>query len=50
MTPAVYVAEDGLIWHQWKGGPWSCEGVMCQHKGMPGHEGGSGYVGRGAPV
>jgi hypothetical protein len=21
MTPAVYVAEDGLIWHQWDGRP-----------------------------
>jgi hypothetical protein len=21
MAPAAYVAEDGLIWHQWKGKP-----------------------------
>jgi len=21
MAPAAYVAEDGLVWHQWKGMP-----------------------------
>jgi hypothetical protein len=21
MAPAEYIAEDGLIWHQWKGSP-----------------------------
>jgi hypothetical protein len=25
MAPAAYVAEDGLIRHQWEGGPWSWE-------------------------
>jgi hypothetical protein len=24
----AYVAEDGLVWHQRRGGPWSYEGLM----------------------
>jgi hypothetical protein len=41
MAPATYVAEDGLIGHQWKErssmrGPWSCEGSLPQPRGMSG--------------
>ena len=46
MAPAAYVAEDGLVGHQWGGGgPWSGEGAMHQCKGIPGPESGSGWVG-----
>ena len=34
MDPVVFVAEDGLIRHQRERGPWSCEGLMPQHRGM----------------
>lgn len=36
MTPAAYVAEDGLIR---KGDPWLSEGSMSQFRGMPGRWG-----------
>jgi hypothetical protein len=32
----AYVAENGLIGHQWEEIPWSCEGSMPQFRGMPG--------------
>jgi hypothetical protein len=28
MAPAAYVAEDGLVGHHGRRGPWSCEGLM----------------------
>ena len=36
MAPAPYVAEDGLVGHQWEERPWSCEGSTPQYRGMPG--------------
>jgi hypothetical protein len=33
---AAYVAEDGLVSHQWERCPWPCEGYMPQYRGMPG--------------
>jgi hypothetical protein len=33
---AIHVAEDGLVSHQWRRGPWSREGSMPQYRGMPG--------------
>jgi hypothetical protein len=44
MALAAYVAEDGLIGHQWRRGTWSCEGFMPQYRGMPGPESRSGWV------
>jgi hypothetical protein len=41
----AYVAEDGLVTHQWRRSPWSCEGSMPQYRGMPGPRSGSGWVG-----
>jgi hypothetical protein len=46
MALAAYVAEDGLISHQWRRGPWSCEGSMPQYRGMPGLGSRSGQVGK----
>jgi hypothetical protein len=35
MAPAAYVAEDYLIWHQWKGRTsWSCGGSITQRRVM----------------
>ena len=45
MALAAYVAEDGLVSHQWRRGPWSCEGSMPQYKEVPGPGSGSGWVG-----
>jgi hypothetical protein len=46
MTPAAYVAEDGLVRHQWKERPLVlCEGLMPQYRGGWG----SGGVGGRAP-
>jgi hypothetical protein len=28
MAPAACVAEDGLVMHRWRKGPWSCEGSI----------------------
>jgi len=36
MTPAAYVAEDGLVRHQWEERPWSCEGSMPHCRRMLG--------------
>jgi hypothetical protein len=43
MSPAAYVAEDGLIGHQCEERP--CQGSMSQYRGMPGPGNGSGWVG-----
>jgi hypothetical protein len=46
MALAAYVAEDGLIGHQWEEGLyWSCENSMPQYRGMhvPGSR--NGWVG-----
>jgi hypothetical protein len=45
MALAAYVAEDGLVWHQWEGKPWVLEGLMPQRRGMIGRWGRSGWVG-----
>jgi hypothetical protein len=45
MAPAPYVAEDGLVGHQWEESPWSCEGSMPQCRRIPGPESRSGRVG-----
>jgi hypothetical protein len=47
---AAYVAEDGLVGHQWEERPWSCEGSMLQYRGMPGPGSGSGWVGEQGEV
>jgi hypothetical protein len=33
MSLAAYVAEDGLIGHHWRRGPWSCKDYMPQYSG-----------------
>ena len=46
MSLAVYLAEDGLVGHQWEERPVkSCEGSMPQYRRMPGPGSGSGWVG-----
>jgi hypothetical protein len=45
MAPAAYVAEDGLVGHQWKERPLVLEGLMPQCRGMPGPGSRSGWVG-----
>ena len=45
MALAVYVAEDGLVGHQWEERPWSCEGSRPQYRGMPGPGMGVGGLG-----
>ena len=45
MALTAYVAEDGLVSHQWERCPWSCEGYMPQCRGMPVPGSGSGWVG-----
>jgi hypothetical protein len=42
---AVYVAEHGLLGHQWEEGRRSCEGSMFQYRGMPGPGMGVGRLG-----
>ena len=44
MASDAYVAEDGLVDHQWEETPWSYEGSMPQCRGMPGPGSGSGWV------
>jgi hypothetical protein len=46
MAPAVYVAEDGLVRHQWEERPLVLEVLMPQCRGMPRWRGGSGWVGQ----
>jgi hypothetical protein len=38
MALAAYVAEDGLVGHHWRRGPWSYEGSIAQCMRMPGPE------------
>jgi hypothetical protein len=45
MALDAYVAEDGLVGHQWEERPWSCENFMPHYRGMPGPGSGSGWVG-----
>jgi len=47
MAPAAYVAEDGLVGHQWEERPWSCEGSMPQCRGMSWWGGRKGVIGEG---
>jgi hypothetical protein len=42
---AAHVAEDGLVGHRGRRGPWSCEDSMPPYGGMPGPKSGSGWVG-----
>jgi hypothetical protein len=42
---AAYVAEDGLVGHQWEERPLVCKDYMPQYRGMPGPGSGSGWVG-----
>ena len=44
-APAAYVAEDGLVGHQWEERPWSYEGSMPQCRGIPGSGNRCGWVG-----
>jgi hypothetical protein len=32
MAPAIYVAEDGLIYISGMGGPWSCGDLKLEHR------------------
>jgi len=43
---AVYIAEDGLVGHQWEERSRSCEGPMPQYRGVSGPGSGSGWVGK----
>jgi hypothetical protein len=45
MSLAAYVAEDGLVGHQWKEDHWSCKLYMPHYRGTPGPRSGSGWVG-----
>ena len=45
MALAPYVAEDGLVGHQWEERPWSCEGSLPQYRGTPGPGSDSEWVG-----
>jgi hypothetical protein len=47
MAPAAYVAEDGLVRHQWEERLplMSCKSSMPQCRGMPRQGSGSGLVG-----
>jgi hypothetical protein len=45
MYLVAYVAEDGLVGHQWEEKPWSWEDHVPQYRGMPGPGSGSGWVG-----
>jgi hypothetical protein len=40
IAPGAYVAEGGLVGHQWEERPWSCEDPITQCRGMPGSESG----------
>ena len=42
-------AEGALLGINVRGGPWSCEGLMLQYRGMLGRRGGCGWVGGGTP-
>jgi hypothetical protein len=42
MTLAAYVAEEGLVGHQWEESPLVSEGYMAQYRGLPGPEFGTG--------
>jgi hypothetical protein len=43
---AAYVAEDGLVGHQWKERPLGLAKLyMPQYRGTPGPRSGSGWVG-----
>jgi hypothetical protein len=45
VAPVAYVADDGLVGHQWEERPLSSEGSMPQYRRMPGPGSGSGWVG-----
>jgi hypothetical protein len=45
MAPAAYVAEDGLVGHQWEERPLVPVGSMPQCRGMLGPGSGSGWLG-----
>ena len=49
MAPAAYMAEDGLVGHQWEEQPLGLRSLMLQCRRMPGQESGSSWVGGGAP-
>ena len=49
MAPAVYVAEDGLVGHQWVKRPLMCEGSMPQCREFEGGEAGVGGLVREHP-
>jgi hypothetical protein len=44
MALAAYIAEDDLVSHQWRRGPWSYEGSMPSYRGIPGPGSRSGWV------
>ena len=45
MSLVAYVAEEGLVSHQWQERPLVCEDYMPQYRGMPGLELGVGGLG-----
>ena len=46
MAPAAYVAEDGLVEHQWKERPLGLKMLDTQCRGIPGQGIGNGWVGK----
>ena len=44
MAPTAYVAEDGLVSHQWDERSLSCEGSMLQSRGIPGPGSRNGWI------
>jgi hypothetical protein len=45
MSLAAYVAEGGLVGHQWKEKSIGLANYMPQYRGTPGPRSGSGWVG-----
>ena len=48
MSLAACVAEDGLVGISGRRGPWSCEGLMPQCRGMPAQGGEREWLGGGS--
>ena len=46
MTPAAYVAEDGLVGHQWEERPLGLKMLDTQCRGILGQGIGNGWVGK----
>ena len=50
MAPVAHVADDSLVRHQWRKGPWSYEdSIDAPVQGNRGQGGGSEWVSEGTP-